>query len=228
MKTIIFSDTHLTAKFEVNKFNYLLKLINSADRIIINGDFWDSHLIDFDRFISSPWRGLFPALRKKQTIYIYGNHDRAKKCDHRVKLFSAKAVDNYVFSQSAKTYYLEHGDRLLQGKRSFLLELYYFFLRRSDDTFLDRLIHNMLHFFEQLGYKLIGSSLISNSKIARRNNLIINQLHTGKKHFLICGDTHLAEINKENGYLNTGYIGHGVASYCLINDGRISLVKEKY
>ncbi len=42
MRILVISDTHLTHKFDQRKFEYLLSIISQADKVIINGDFWDS------------------------------------------------------------------------------------------------------------------------------------------------------------------------------------------
>ncbi|KUK82735.1 MAG: Metallo-dependent phosphatase, partial [Microgenomates bacterium 39_6] len=87
MKTLIFSDTHLTDRLDPKKMAFLKKIINKADQVIINGDFWDGAFISFDQFLSSPWQELFSLLKKKQTIYIYGNHDKKERCGKGVSLF---------------------------------------------------------------------------------------------------------------------------------------------
>lgn len=71
MKTLIFSDTHLTKKFDLKKFLFLKRIIESADQVIINGDFWDSWFSDFNGFLKSGWKDLFHSLKEKETIYIY-------------------------------------------------------------------------------------------------------------------------------------------------------------
>jgi predicted MPP superfamily phosphohydrolase len=88
MQTLIFSDTHLTKGFNRKKYEFLREIIEPVDRVIINGDFWDGYLTSFDKFVNSEWQKLFPLLKEKQTIYLYGNHDKTKWCDSRVNLFS--------------------------------------------------------------------------------------------------------------------------------------------
>jgi hypothetical protein len=61
MQTLIFSDTLLHQKFDQKKYNFLLKIIKAADQVIINGDFWDSDLSSFDKFVKSRWKQLFLA-----------------------------------------------------------------------------------------------------------------------------------------------------------------------
>jgi predicted phosphodiesterase len=43
MKTIIFSDTHLTDQFDPELYKALENMIQEADQVIINGDFWDGY-----------------------------------------------------------------------------------------------------------------------------------------------------------------------------------------
>src|SRR5689334_5828739 len=88
MKLLIFSDSHLSARFDEAKYNYLRWIITHADKVVINGDFWDRDLTTFDQFVNSDWRKLFPLLLSKATTYIYGNHDWKGYCDERVNLFS--------------------------------------------------------------------------------------------------------------------------------------------
>jgi UDP-2,3-diacylglucosamine pyrophosphatase LpxH len=126
MKTLIFSDTHLSLPFEEKKYNFMRGIIEPADRVIINGDFWEGHLIKFEQFIHSPWKNLFPLLKQKNTIYIYGNHDEELMTDKRVQLFSDEQFDKYEIQLKRKKLIVEHGDRL-----AYLPHLGQFFTKRS-------------------------------------------------------------------------------------------------
>jgi predicted phosphodiesterase len=88
MKILVISDVHLDNAFEKPKYRFLKKIIRRADRVIINGDFWDGYLVKFQQFIQSPWKSLFPLLKSKKTIYIYGNHDKKILSDKHTALFS--------------------------------------------------------------------------------------------------------------------------------------------
>ncbi|MEM4270933.1 MAG: metallophosphoesterase [Candidatus Pacearchaeota archaeon] len=227
MKILVFSDTHLTSKFDQEKFNFLWKIIDSSDQVIINGDFWDGWFTNFDGFLKSKWNGLFPLLLEKNTIYIYGNHDPAIKCDHRTSLFSVKAAESYTLSVSNKVYFIEHGHRILNGKRTKFIEIYGKLLDWADKNILRIFLHRFLHFLEYLGYKCIGASLMTELKIAKQSNEIMKQFNNGTK-FLICGDTHCAEMDKIKLYANSGCILYGKASYLMIDNGQIILYKEDY
>ena len=95
MNILVFSDTHLYLPFDGKKFNFLKKIISDSDQVIINGDFFDDYMISFDEFIKSPWNQLFPLLKKKKAIYIFGNHDQEKFSDKRLNLFSDVQVTSY-------------------------------------------------------------------------------------------------------------------------------------
>jgi len=98
MKYIIFSDTHLGKDYEEKRALFLKEVIKDCDKVIIAGDFWEGLQITFDQFINSPWKELFPYLKKKNTVYIYGNHDPKGSCDERVSLFSSKQAQQYTFT----------------------------------------------------------------------------------------------------------------------------------
>src|SRR3990167_5228492 len=87
MKVLVFSDSHLDHNFEPKKLSYLKKLVRSVDQVIINGDFWEGYSITFDQFLSSKWNELFPLLKAKKAVYIFGNHDKKVLADKRMRLF---------------------------------------------------------------------------------------------------------------------------------------------
>lgn len=227
MKILIFSDTHLDNRYDVSKYNFLKKIITASDRVIINGDFWDSWFTSFDGFIKSKWSLLFPLLLKKKAVYIYGDHDPQKRCDRRVSLFSVACGNYYNFKFKGINYHITHGKKILKDKRPKMLEMYCRMLDKVEDIAVGKLLHYLLHFLEYLGYKLMGVSLMTASNMAKLNNQIIKQ--SGKKgEWLICGDTHCAEIDRKNLFANSGCINYGHASYITIVNDQISLHQEYY
>lgn len=213
MKILVFSDTHLTAVFDEKKYNFLKKIIQEADQVIINGDFWDGFLTSFDKFINSPWKQLFPLLKEKQAVYIYGNHDHAKYADGRVNLFSVFQTQQYAFSTKNSTYLLEHGHTsftLMAGVPPLLLKI----ITRSShlvEGFLTRLWGRSTRFFG-----------------ARLNRRLKKRARTRSNHTSIFGHTHYAEYDVKNNFINTGYIKHGLAQYLIIDDHHIVAKEEKY
>src|SRR3990167_6496286 len=112
MKILVFSDSHLYLPFDEKKFQFLKKIIIDADRVIVNGDFFDNYMIDFNRFIASPWRQLFPYLLQKRAIYIYGNHDKRIYSNPKVNLFSVIQAERYKIKTANKTFIFEHGHKI--------------------------------------------------------------------------------------------------------------------
>lgn len=223
MKSVIFSDTHLTTKFHTKQFLFLKKIITSADQVIIAGDFWEGKRITFDEFLNSKWSTLFPLLKNKKTIYIYGNHDPKRKMDERVKLFSNVQADHYQFKQGNTTFIIKHGHQFkikfynLTGLAHRYPIFNYFFMHYVHE--------NAEHFLTKLFGRRILQVLFGNEnrKIKKwaAKNLRDNEV-------LICGHTHASEVNLENRFINTGLIRHGIGQYVLIENGKPQLKNEAY
>lgn len=227
MKILVFSDTHLSCNFDEGKYRYLVKIINKADRVIINGDFWDSWFISFDNFVLSQWRGLFPLLLSKQAVYIYGNHDPKDKTDDRVSLFSKMAVEKYSIGSGENNYEFEHGDKILKNKRSILVEGYGKVLMIINQTRWVNIVYRFIHLVEAAGFKILGPVRMTGSYISKNNNTI-HKHKNEQKNWLVYGDTHCAEVDRTYMYANSGCIVHGIGSYLLIEDGEIREYKERY
>lgn len=163
---------------------------------------------------------------EKEKCYIYGNHDSKEKCDSRVNLFSIKSLEKYIFHLPNQIYIIEHGHKILDGEKGKLLEIYSSVLKKTEKSPFRNVIYKLLHNLEYLGYKYIGMKLMTQSKVAQNNNKIIKK--SKHKGFLICGDTHCAEIDKINMFANSGTINYGFASYLLITDESVELNKRNY
>jgi predicted phosphodiesterase len=211
MKVLIISDLHLTKTVNLKKLKFLKELFGSVDKVIINGDFWDSLFLEFDDFINSEWKELFPILKKKKTIYLYGNHDRKEACDSRVFLFSVRQANQLRWSIKDRTLLIKHGHDfdLLFTRIVRKLKISHLFLRAY-------------HYFEDLAVKVFGPSFISwchkyyNKEI---KDIIKNKL--GDNEILICGHTHSVDFDLANKYINIGFTNYGVAQYLLIEDNNL-------
>ncbi len=212
MKYLIFSDTHLTPKFEPKKFEVLKSAIEQVDRVIINGDFWEGMAYSFNDFVTSTWaKELFPLLKKKQAIYLFGNHDKESLADSRTNLFSGRQMKQYNFKSGKNTYFVEHGDLLLH-----LPELPAF----------SRVI---LESVENIIFKILGKTFIRFA-YSRFNNHIKNKI-TGRfkeNEFLVTGHTHFAEIDTDSRYINSGFNNYGIAQYLFIEGGKVTAVEKRY
>jgi predicted phosphodiesterase len=212
MKYLIFSDTHLTPKFDARKFAFLKEAVSQSDQVVINGDFWEGFSNTFDAFVTSEWSTtLFPLLKKKKAVYLYGNHDKEAKCDKRTSLFSDKQAHSYSFKSGDKTFIVRHG---------------------NDDVTLPDLPKAAFYVLETLEDVLVKVFSIVFLKIAYgwMNNKIKveNKAKLKKNEVLIIGHTHLAEVDLKNNFVNAGFNKHGVGQYVFVEDGVVTPVRRKY
>lgn len=216
LRLLIFSDTHLSSVFEEKKFLALQKLIDDADLVIINGDFWDYYLTTWEDFLASKWNQLFPLLKSKKAIYIYGNHDLKEFSDERVHLFSDQQAEGVKLNLGTRKLNIQHGHLIVPSP-----ELYFPFLRKKA---LVRLAQR----FEESDLFYLGKRVMM--KISQRNNNQIRKFakNLEENEILICGHTHLAEYSVEGRYINTGVVKYGRAQGLMIKNGKLIVTNEKY
>lgn len=222
MTTVVISDLHLTGKFDARKFDYLKGIIAKADWVIINGDFWDGELCTFKEFLRSRWKELFPLLRSKGAIYIYGNHDPRKRNDERTAFFSIYQTDSLDIRTGKLSLHIEHGDRIAP-EGSIIGWL-------APITIGDKPVGaQILALLAKIGLFLFGKWGLNIKE--RRNNEKMKrwcQQNLEENRILVCGHTHLAELDPSARFVNTGFIDCGYAQYLKIEDGEIILVEESY
>lgn len=228
MKTIVISDTHLTNKFNQRKYDFLSKIIESADKVIINGDFWDSWHTNFDKFLNSKWQELFPMLLEKSAIYIYGNHDPQHKNNSKTKQFSIKSESSYFLKIRDQLFFFTHGDDLIKNFRPAIIKLYYLILKKTENLLVGKVFRKFVSDINTLSFFIFGANRMTETRIAKHNNLLLKLQNKYQNQWLICGDTHCAEIDNDLLFGNSGSIEHGIGSYLVIEDNKISLIKEKY
>ncbi|MDO8650243.1 MAG: metallophosphoesterase family protein [Candidatus Berkelbacteria bacterium] len=207
-KVLIISDLHLTKKFSPAKFDLIKKVISDCDQLIINGDLWEGFGMSLKDFMSSGWRQLFPSLKEKNTVYLFGNHD--PKENARYEQFSTLATKTYEFSQNNVDFYVVHGD--------------YF------DPTLDMRHPNLPKPLLFIGV-IVESWLISTIgrgylNIYRASNEKMKKWHRSNisNKWLVCGHSHLAELDLETKFANSGiFLRPGLASYLKIEKGEIEL-----
>jgi predicted phosphodiesterase len=207
----------LTRRFDKKKYEFLKGIIEKADRIIINGDFWDGYGTTFDKFINSKWSQLFPLLKSKNAIYIFGNHDKQEFSDERVNLFSVQQTDRYFMKKGKWTLRIEHGHLIepsLEG--------------RFPKLFDHRLAVRLGSLSEATGVKIFKANFL---KIYEKQAVHIKEWiknNLDSETILIAGHVHVGEYDRVARYINTGYIRHGFAQYVEIEDNEIKLVNTKY
>jgi predicted phosphodiesterase len=229
MKYLIFSDTHLSAyEFDKPKFEKLVSLITQADIVIINGDFYDGYLCSFDEFVQSPWAKLFPLLKKKRAIYIYGNHDRPEYMDERVTEFSVEQTYRKELTVGRQQIIVQHGQNFapdFDGRFpsiSYYLAWFYprYFYHEQNKTLINRFF---LSYYAANKNKFLHDEMKrSITFLRKRNSYLTNE-------WFICGHSHIPEFNTKLRFVNSGQFSRGLAQYVGIsNTGEISLQLETY
>lgn len=218
MRILVFSDTHLTLPFDERKYNFLKRIISQADNVIINGDFWEGYQITFEQFINSSWKKMFPLLKAKNAVYIYGNHDKKILSDERVSHFSILQTYQYKLKFNGKEFIFEHGNRLCPFFDDVLkLQHPPFLLARLIDNFGRFLIRKYKKSFIKFIYSRFN-------KVIKKK---IKEQFTAKQ-ILVCGHTHYAELDLKNRFINTGFNKYGLAQYLIIDGDKIIPKEDWY
>ena len=214
MKYLIFSDTHLTQRFDERKFKFLVKISEKADRVIINGDFWDGYLTTFSGFVNSEWKILFPRLLAKKAIYIYGNHDSPDLSDNRVSLFSVEQHFQILVKSGNLNLRIEHGQEIF---------------RMPDKSFpklvqkIGTAAHNLLRYYH---YRIDKNGYLEYYRRPNRHFKMISR--SLKKEVLVVGHSHGGEYSEEENFANSGFIDWGYGSYLTVENDKITFHAEEY
>lgn len=216
MNRIIFSDTHLTTKFDPQLFKRLTQLIEPVDQVIINGDFWDGYSINFDQFLNSEWQRLFPLLKRKQAIYLFGNHDAQSFSDHRVDQFSVQASEFFETQ-------LSNNQKLIcyHGHQSCTtIDNYLPFVTKT--PFLNDLAISTM----SLADRILGAKVWrwKNSRQNQKQHLYATQKYPDS--VVVNGHSHLPQ--KESSWLNCGMINYSRESYIEINQSDLKLITNNW
>lgn len=220
MTTLIFSDVHASHQPNSTQLQRLYRVIEQADRVIINGDFWDGYITTFDKFINSGWQVLFTLLKKRHTIYLVGNHDARQWMDERWQLFADQLLDQYRLKAGKTTFLIEHGHR-----QAYSFGLYYPRL-----TLLFGWLYPYLDRIEEGGHLLTPVYRKYLQVIHDDKDLLsYAKVHKKAHQWHIFGHTHLQKQSRESGYLNPGSFRCGVSNWLTIDErGKIVLFSEKY
>lgn len=221
MSIIVISDTHLTEKFNKRKFEKLRFIINQADQVVLNGDFWDGYQTEFDSFYNSQWSKLFPLLKSKKTIYIFGNHDKKNFSDDRIKDFCDIATNEFTIETPKHKLRFEHGhERVWKVDRKLGLN------RPSKLISIgsERVQSLLLRSFGMKAFCLIFGKM----NTALKKSVRKSGLHDSNT-FHFFGHVHIAELDLKNNFINTGVFNHGHAQYAVVDaEGKIKAFREKY
>lgn len=221
MHILVISDTHLCANFEYSKYLLLEKLIQQADRVILNGDFWEGYAVYFDQFMNSPWKTLFPLLKRKRAIYIYGNHDKKSFCDIRVDDFSDQNLLRYELNLGERHLIFEHGNRV-----AFKIDDKLHIVRPNT------LVFRLLDFFQKVFIQILGLKgfwLLFGHLNQEAKDAMKEELKNDPSGVYVFGHTHCQEIDLQAKIANSGIFKYGFAQYLTIDEkGEITAHSERY
>ncbi len=221
MKTVVFSDSHLNLPFDEKKYRFIEAIVKDADKVIINGDFWEGLRISFDQFIDSPYKHLFPILKSKDTVYIYGNHDEEEFSDKRTTLFANHTSESYSFQVNGSRLVFKHGDQ------------YAFVIGKTKSKpplkGHRKVISNVINATEKVIIRKMGKKALR-QVLGRYNSIIKNKVkkELNANDIFVCGHTHLAEFNLKEKFINTGLIKHGLGQYMVIEGTVLKPVEVWY
>ncbi len=220
MSLVTISDTHLTNHFDQRKYDKLKSVIESADKVVLNGDFWDGYEVDFDSFYKSKWRDLFLLLKSKNTVYLFGNHDKKEFSDDRIFEFCDIAEQKQIVEYAGKKLIFEHGDKhvmKLDGKLG---------INRPDQW-----QSNITEFLQATFIKIFGLrgfSMLFGRMNGKLKEIVMSQNPDANMIFFF-GHVHVAEIDLESHFVNSGIFNYGFAQHVIVTDsGEIMAVDEKY
>ncbi len=209
LNTLIISDTHLTDIFDERKYNFLKKLINECDQLIVNGDFWSSYSCNFQDFISSKWNILFPLMLEKRTIYLFGNHDPEESMDKKMDKFSVEQGYFKDIQFKGHTIHIEHGHNPYNKNQLKILNKLLTRKLHIDSLLRKPLENSFNHFVFDHGL---------HKYLEPRNNSLKRKLLQNNNRINIVGHTHVAEDDIQHNFLNSGFINYGLAWYVLIDN----------
>ena len=226
-KILIFSDTHLTCKFNEAHFQALKEIILEADKVIINGDFWEYIACDFESFVNSEWaEKLFPLLKEKNTVFLHGNHDQEKDTFwDGIKKFADERDKDYKFKSSDKIFKIEHGDLIATEFNQY---------HRTLSNIVHKFLPTFYLFLINYEYKknFLGKILKKMMDWRRRKELqyinIFSKKNLRKKVIRIFGHIHLKKHNLKDNFIILGEFRQGVRNYIFIENGEIKFFSNKY
>lgn len=215
MKILIISDTHL-GRFNKKRFAYMQKIILEHDKVIINGDLYEGYLYSLSQFAKSKWSALFPLLKQKHAIYIYGNHDNPHWLTYDeqniLATFSDEQHFRYSLTLGNTTYNIEHGhllfpflDTKLNWKPPRWLALFGLWLDTSLGNIFGRSIYYAIAKLYNIKLKLIIQTTKQDGAV------------------YIVGHTHWGEIDLKQRFINSGVNKHNFGQYVTLTEEDVTL-----
>jgi predicted phosphodiesterase len=219
MNTLVISDTHL-GKYNKKKDIFLKELVSQYERIVINGDFWDSWGTSFQKFVNSKYRGLLNLLKSKETFYIYGNHDYRAEAQKKLgEIFSNKQGIELDITIGGKSFHFEHGHRFFHNQKKVHLINYYYLIDKI--PFLGPLIYKLVG----LSYRLFQKRL-AHSRVGISRNEYAKSIKPSDTYY-VTSHTHVPEVDEKERFFNTGCVMGKFFSYLVIDaNGNVELITK--
>lgn len=218
VRTLLFSDTHFSHIVDLKLLQYLKKRILSADRVIIVGDFWDVWHTSFDAFLASGWSEIFPLLKQRRTVYLWGNHDPKKYMDKRVKRFCSHIAREYIVKANGHRWIVTHGDIFTTTNEQLFRVTHEHEWAKSILRVWERIEYFVARKIGDRGLKMFDRKY----DIAVRNAV----KKDGRRY--ITGHTHVFRTDPTKKFLNTGFCRHGLAQTIEIVNGKFIFRSERY
>lgn len=213
MKTIIFSDTHITHRYNEERGRAFKELINPFEKVIINGDFIDKYFTDYAKLMISGWKDFFNLLSEKDAIYILGNHDSEDYAFNVLRPYFQEITRVYNLKIGKWQIHIEHGDRIAPT-----LDVY------SPEIFGNRYMVAVGNLMTDITTKVYPDFFrSSNRKMKKwgRKNL-------SEEEILICGHSHLADFSLEERFVNTGVSKFDYIQYLMVTDSKLELNSKHF
>ncbi len=217
-KVSILSDCHLGKMFDKNQFLQLKSIILSADQIVINGDFWFNEKTSFNEFMDSPWAALFPLLKRKNAIYLFGNHDMPAFSDERILLFCNQAGFQLKLTAGTVKLHVEHGHLLVSNAVKKILRMF------ENKPKLFGKITSPFEIVNEIGLKHFNRK---RGRLTRVMNLGYKKKRltvSSEDEYFVMGHTHVLELDEKRKYINLGRTHNGDFSYLTIYQNNAELI----
>ncbi|MDD3648298.1 MAG: metallophosphoesterase [Candidatus Dojkabacteria bacterium] len=218
---VVFSDLHLSYRFDTSLFGFLSSLINKNDVVIVNGDLWDYCFTSYERFINSKWRALLKQMGGKISIYLEGNHDPFSSVDEELDQFIKMRANKFRLKSGQKIFNIEHGNKIYPGL-SQLHKVPKIKYLEYPANWIDKHIirRSLVKLFGIEGSKTLILPQLTNNKMSRMSRK--------EGEISIFGHSHVPQVDLENNFINCGFINYGLASYVVIKDGEVDLKISRY
>lgn len=231
--TIIISDLHIGEKVNKKRKRAFLETFRHYDRIILNGDFLDDYW-DYSKTRNSGWGPVFEALKSKEVIYIFGNHDRDSiELRQATDDFITSYHDEYLLPVNEYELVIRHGHRIYPRPDKILYT--------PAKSIFQKIFKGIVKIIWRLLYPIILITRFSIEKYPKtlaylQRSFVKPQNKRMKKYaqenlephqILVCGHSHFAEFSPQEQFINEGANSYNRIEYLSIRDGNLQLVVKK-